>query len=159
MVTPLTCRAAHGCCPRHCTLSADRPSPCLALAGERCAGPQCRISASPEPESCHTGPRRGDACCVLPKSLPGSLSQAQGCDRDWTTREMPEGARCKSDSLADSSRDRTRTRGRCWSCQAPYRRDEGPKPLQCGLSHSPEGASQEGLTPRVFEATTLQLCP
>lgn len=72
---------------------------------------------------------------------------------------MPKGARCKSGSLAASSRDRTRMRGRSCSCRAPYRREEGPKPLQRGLSHSHRGASQEGLIPRALEATALQFCP
>lgn len=36
VAAPVTGRAAHGCCPRHCTLSVDGPSPCLVLGGQRC---------------------------------------------------------------------------------------------------------------------------
>lgn len=159
VAAPLTGRAAHGCCPRHCTLSVDGPSPCLVLGGRRCTGAWCRISAGPELECCHTGPQRGDTGCVLPKSFHGSLSQAQGPDQDQTPGEMPEGAHCKPDSLGASTRGRMRTRGRCCSCRAPYRRKEGPKPLQRGPSHSHRGVSQERLILRAFEAMTLQPCP
>ena len=75
-----------------------------------------------------------------------------------TSPGVPQ-AGCKPESLTGSSGATTRTRGRYCSCQAPYRCEEGPKPLQRGLRHCHRGTSQEGLIPGALEATTLQICP
>lgn len=107
VVAALTCRAACGCCPQCCTLSAERPSPCLCWQGRGVQEP----GAGSVPVQSQSAATRIHREVMLVMFCPEALSQAQGCDLDRTPGDTAEGACCKPNSLGASSRGGRRDKG------------------------------------------------